>query len=117
MNDYLHLVASRQPRQVYSPDLIHLWSLDQVLQLHPMRTAIIQDRTSLSPAVWIPALAGGVAAFRDGRIRVFLALIAFGLLSMTMQFIYAATFDLPLFYFVTFRSGMLFCQRIINLIV
>ncbi len=117
LNDYLHLVGSRQPPPVYSPDLIHLWSLGQVLQLHPIRTAIIQDRTSLSPAVWIPALIGIVAALWDGRIRAFLALIAFGLVSMTVQWFYAATFDLPLFnYLVTFRAGMLYLQFLVPLL-
>jgi hypothetical protein len=111
LNDYLHVVAARQPPQVYGPDLFHLWTLGQVLQLHPIRPAIIQDRTSLSPAVWIPALVGTVMALWDGRIRVFLALIVFGLLTMTAQWWYAATFDLPLFgYLATFRAGMLFLQ-------
>ena len=54
-NEWLAVVASRHPAPAYGPDLFHPWSLQQVLQLRPVRPTVIEDRTSLSPAVWVPA--------------------------------------------------------------
>ena len=114
LQGYLASIGARQPAQVYSPSLFHLWSLGQVLGLHPLRPTIIQDRTSLSPAVWIPALVGTIAAVWDGRLRAFLALIGFGVLTMTAQWFYGATFGLPFFSeIVTFRAGMLYLQFLV----
>ncbi|HEV2013939.1 MAG TPA: hypothetical protein VGR77_08680 [Candidatus Dormibacteraeota bacterium] len=114
LQGYLASIGARQPAQVYTPSLFHLWSLGQVLEIHPLRPTIIQDRTSLSPAVWIPALVGTIAAVWDGRLRAFLALIGLGFLTMTAQWFYAATFSLPFFpEIVTFRAGMLYLQFLV----
>jgi hypothetical protein len=114
LQDYLSVVASRAPRPTYSPSLFHLWSPQQVLQLRPPRLAgpdSVYDRASLSPAAWLPALAGAGLAIFQPRLRPLVLLAGFGLLSMTWEPLYAATFDVPLLPFaVHFRVGMLFLQ-------
>ncbi len=111
LQDYLALVASRQPARVYSPSLFPLVGLDQALGLHSIRPTEVRDRISLTPAVWLPGLVGAAWAFWDGRVRAFLALVGFGLISMTFYGFYALTYGLPLAnYLLTFRSGMLFVQ-------
>lgn len=111
---YLATVAARQPAPVYTPSIFPLWSIGQVLGLHPLRPTIIQDRTSLTPAVWIPALVGAVAMLWEARLRPFVALIGFGFLTMTAHWLYAATFGLPVFSeLVTFRAGMLYLQFLV----
>ncbi len=114
LQDYLAFVGSRQPRPTYSPSLQHLWSIAQVFQLGTVRLAgvdSIYDRTSLTPAAWIPALAGALLAVWDLKVRVLLALVAFGVLSMTFEPLYASVYNLPLLPLVIhFRVGMLFLQ-------
>ncbi|MDQ6742218.1 MAG: hypothetical protein M3Z97_04825 [Candidatus Dormibacteraeota bacterium] len=114
LQDYLNVVASRAPRPTYSRSLFHLWSPEQVLQLRPPRLGgpdSVYDRASLSPAAWLPALAGVVLAVFQPRLRPLVLLSVFGLLSMTWEPLYAATFDVPLLPFaVHFRVGMLFLQ-------
>ena len=114
LQDYLAFVSARQPRPTYSPSLQHLWSVGQVFQLSPVRlTGIdtVYDRTSLAPAAWIPALAGCLLVAWDRRVRVLLALVAFGVLSMTFEPFYSVTYNLPLLPLVIhFRVGMLFLQ-------
>jgi len=111
LRDYLALVASREPARVYGPSLFSLVGLDQVLGLSGLRPSHVEDRMSLTPVVWLPALAGGLYAVWEPRIRAFLALMMFGLVSMTWYGFYAATYGLLLAnYLLTFRSGMLYLQ-------
>jgi len=114
LQDYLNVVGSRAPRPTYSPSLFHLWSPQQVLQLRPPRLAgpdSVYDRASLSPAAWLPALAALALAVFQPRLRPLVLLAGFGLLSMTWEPLYAATFAVPLLPLaVHFRVGMLFLQ-------
>jgi hypothetical protein len=120
VQSWLSVAASRQPARVYSPNLYHLWSVRQVLELNPLRVTgnvQIQDRTSLTPAVWIPAILGLVAAAWDGRSRAFAVLAGFGLLTMTAPWLYSAIYPIPLAVdVINFRSGMLFLQFLVPIL-
>jgi len=92
---YLSFIGTHVPARAFDPGLLSVWSLDQVFGLHPIRTTIVFDRASLTPAVWLPAVAGAIAVLWNGRARVFVALVAFGVLTMVTTALEAATWGLP----------------------
>jgi hypothetical protein len=114
---WLGVVGSRQPAPVYSSGLFHLWTVSQVLELNPLQLTGFTDiyaRTSLTPAVWLPAVLGIVYALWDRRARVFSLLVGFGLLTMTAHWLYALLYPVPLAgYLITFRAGMLYVQFLV----
>jgi hypothetical protein len=111
LHDWLSVVASREPPRVFSPLLYPLLPVSQVLGLHGLEPTNVEDRLSMSPAVWVPALAGLVAAAWDRRARLLALLAVFGLVSMTAAWLYAVVYEIPIVSnLVSPRSGMLYVQ-------
>ncbi len=92
---YLSFIGTHVPPRAFDPGLFSVWSIDQVFGLHPIRPTIVFDRASLTPAVWLPAIAGAVAALWNGRARVLVALVAFGVLTMVTTALEALMWGLP----------------------
>jgi len=109
--EYLRLIASHIPPRAFDSALFPTWGLDQIFGLHPIRPTVVFDRSSISPAVWIPALAGVVSALWNSRARVFAALVAFGVLTMVTTSLEAVTWGLPVVGFLIHaRSGVTLVQ-------
>jgi hypothetical protein len=92
---YISFIGTHVPARAFDPGLFSVWSIDQVFGLHPIRPTIVFDRASITPAVWLPAMAGALAAFWNGRARVLAALVAFGVLTMVTTALEALTWGLP----------------------
>ena len=92
---YLSFIGTHVPPRAFDPGLFSVWSLDQIFGLHPIRPTVVFDRASLTPAVWLPALAGAFAAMWNGRARVLVALVAFGVLTMVSTALESLTWGLP----------------------
>ena len=92
---YLSFIATHVPPRAFDPGLFNVWGLDQIFGLHPMRLTVLFDRTTVSPAVWLPSLGGVVAALWNGRARVLVGLVAFGVLTMVTTALEAVTWGLP----------------------
>jgi hypothetical protein len=92
---YLSFIGTHVPARAFDPGLFSVWSLDQVFGLHPIRPTVVFDRASVTPAVWLPALAGAITALWNGRARVLVALVAFGVLTMVTTALEAMTWGLP----------------------
>ncbi len=111
LQDYLSVVGLRQPPRVYAPDIFQLWDPGRIFQLPGFRAKETFDRVSISPAVWLPALAGAASGLWSGRPRVLAVLVAFGFISLTSHWLYAITFSVPLLLLiVSYRSAMLYLQ-------
>jgi hypothetical protein len=117
---WLSVVGGRQPAPTYSPALFHLWTPSQVFELSPLRVTGNTDiyaRTSLSPAVSLPALAGLLTAAWDRRVRTLAALVGIGVLAMTAQWMYALLFSLPLVPFLLqLRVGVVLLRFLVPLL-
>lgn len=92
---YLSFIATRVPPRAFDSSLFPGWSLDQIFSLHPIRPTVVSDRASISPAVWLPALGGVVAALWNGRARMLVGLVAFGTLAMVTTALEALVWGLP----------------------
>jgi hypothetical protein len=92
---YLSFIDTHVPARSFDPGLFSVWSLDQVFGLHPIRPTIVFDRASITPAVWLPAVAGVLAVLWNGRARVLAGLVAFGVLTMVTTALEALTWGLP----------------------
>ena len=92
---YLSFIGTHVPARAFDPGLFSLWSIDQVFGLHPIRPTIVFDRASITPAVWLPAVAGALAVLWNGRARVLVALVAFGVLTMVTTALEALTWGVP----------------------
>jgi hypothetical protein len=92
---YLSFIGTHVPARAFDPGLFSIWSVDQVFSLHPIRPSIVFDRASITPAVWLPAIAGAVAALWNGRARVLVAAVVFGVLTMITTSLEAMTWGLP----------------------
>jgi hypothetical protein len=92
---YLSLIATHVPPRAFDPGLFNVWGIDQIFGFRPMRPIVLFDRTTVSPAVWIPAVGGVVAAIWNGRARVLTALVAFGVLTMVTTALEELTWGLP----------------------
>jgi hypothetical protein len=103
--EYLRFIGSHVPPRAFDSALFPTWALDQIFSVHPIRTTVIFDRSTISPAVWIPALAGVVTVLWNGRARVFTALVAFGVLTMVTTVLEAATWGLPVLGFLVHARG------------
>lgn len=108
---YLALIGSRVPPRAYDPGLFNVWSFGQIFAWRPLDPNPLFDRTTLTPAAWLPALAGAVSAIRDRKARVLLALVAFGVLTMVTHALAALTWGLPVLpYLVHARGGVTLVQ-------
>jgi hypothetical protein len=92
---YLSFIGTHVPARAFDPGMFSVWSIDQVFGLHPIRPTTVFDRASITPAVWLPAVAGALAALWNGRVRVLVALVAFGVLTMVTTALEAVTWGLP----------------------
>ena len=109
--EYLRFIGSHVPPRAFDSGLFPTWDLDQVFSMHPIRPTALFDRSAISPAVWIPALAGVVTVLWNGRARVFTALVAFGVLAMVTTVLEAVTWGLPVLGFLVHpRSGVTLVQ-------
>ena len=104
---YLSFIGTHVPPREFDPGLFNVWGIDQIFALHPMRPSLLFERTTISPAVWIPALGGMVAATWNPRARVFSAMAAFGALTMVTTALEQATWGVPVLgYLVHGRAGV-----------
>jgi hypothetical protein len=109
--EYLSFVASRVPPRAYDPALFQVWGLDQIFGLHPLRPTVLSDRMTISPAVWIPALAGVAAAVWNARARVLTGLVLFGVLTMVTTALDGLTWGIPVLSFLVHaRAGVTLVQ-------
>jgi hypothetical protein len=111
---YLSFIASRVPPRTFDPGQFQVYGIDQLFALHPARVTVTFDRMAISPAVWIPAIAGVVAAWWNPRLRVVIALVAFGLLTVLTSALDALVWNVPVLpYLVHTRVGVTLIQFLI----
>ena len=111
---YLSFIATRVPPRAFDPNLFQIFGLDQILGLHPLRPNVIFDRMALSPAVWLPAVAGVVCAVWNPKARALAALVGFGLLTMTTTALASLTWGLPVLpNLVHARAGVTLVQFLV----
>jgi len=92
---YVSFIATHVPARAFDPSLFSVWSIDQVFGLHPIRPTIVFDRASITPAVGLPAVVGALAVLWNGRARMLVASVAFGVLTIVTTALEAATWGLP----------------------
>lgn len=112
--EYLSFIASRVPPRAFEPGLFNVWTVDQIFGLHPTRPDVLFDRTTITPAVWIPALVGVVAAAWNARARVMVGLVLFGVLTMVTTALEALTWWSPVLGFLVHaRAGVTLVQFLV----
>jgi hypothetical protein len=94
---YLSVVRSHWAGAGTNFDINRLWpiALSDLLSISPLKTQDLPALYSLSPAVLLPALLGAMAAFRNGKARLFLALAAASIVLMTFRDLYRPFFGVP----------------------
>ena len=111
---YLSFIGTHVPPRAFDPALFPVWGLDQLFALHLIRPDQIADRAAVSPAVWLPALFGALAAIWNPRARALAALVAFGVLTMTTTVLESLTWGLPVLgYLVHARAGVTLVQFLV----
>jgi hypothetical protein len=111
---YFSFIATRVPPRAFDPALFQAFGLDQILALHPLRPNVLFDRMALSPAVWLPAVGGVICAIWNPKARTFVALLGFGLLTMTTTTLDAVTWGLPVLpNLVHTRAGVTLVQFLV----
>ena len=111
---YLSFIASRVPPASFDPGQYQVYGIDQLFALHPARQTVTFDRMAISPAVWLPALAGVVAAWWNARLRVVIALVAVGLLTVLTSSVDALVWNVPVLPFLVHtRVGVTLIQFLI----
>jgi len=111
---YFAFIATRVPPRAFDPALLQVFGLDQIFSLHPLRPNVLFDRMALSPAVWLPAVAGVVCAFWNAKARTLAALVGFGVLTMTTTLLDAFTWGLPVLpNLVHTRAGVTLVQFLV----
>jgi hypothetical protein len=94
---YLSVVRSHWAGPGTNFDINRLWpiALSDLLSLIPLKTQDLPALYSLSPAVLLPALLGVIAAWRNGKARIFLALAIVSIVLMTFRDLYRPFFGIP----------------------
>jgi hypothetical protein len=111
---YLSFIASHVPPASFDPGQYQVYGFDQLLALHPARETVLFDRMAVSPAVWLPALAGVVAAWWNPRLRVIIALVAFGVLTVVTSALDALVWKVPVVPFLVHtRVGVTLIQFLV----
>ncbi|HKW06060.1 MAG TPA: hypothetical protein VJS19_00675, partial [Candidatus Dormibacteraeota bacterium] len=85
---FLSFVSSHSSALVFNPALVATFDLSSLLELKPIDATHDTSRYSVSPAVWLPAIAGLACAVRDTRARVAGALALFGLALLAFKWPY-----------------------------
>jgi hypothetical protein len=85
---FLSFVGSRAPALVFNPALVTTFDPRKLLELVPIDATVDVARFSVSPAVWVPAIAGLAYAVRDPRARAWAALALLGLVLLTVGSLY-----------------------------
>ncbi|HEV2953148.1 MAG TPA: hypothetical protein VG015_03555 [Candidatus Dormibacteraeota bacterium] len=120
LQDWLAVVGGRHPAPTFSPDLLPLQPLSQLLDLNGISQADIHDRISVAPAVWIPALVGVLAAIWDRRVRVVAVLAALGAVMITSPQLYwflaSNPVTSPLNIVINVRLGWVLMQCLVPLL-
>jgi hypothetical protein len=111
---YLSFIAARVPPRTFDPGQFQVYGIDQLFALHPARVTVTFDRMAISPAVWIPAIAGVVAAWWNPRLRAVIALVGFGLLTVLTSALDALAWNVPVLPFLVHtRVGVTLIQFLI----
>ncbi|HKW59577.1 MAG TPA: hypothetical protein VJR46_07465 [Candidatus Dormibacteraeota bacterium] len=114
---YLSFIGTHVPPRAFDPGLFPVWTLGQVFSLQPIRPDMVADRASISPAVGIPAAVGALAAIFNPRARVLLALVLYGLVTMTSTLLESVAWGVPvLANLVHARAGVNVVQFMVPLL-
>ncbi len=114
---YLLFINTHVAPRAFDPSSFPVWSLGQVFGFHPMRLDQIADHASITPAVGLPAAVGVLAAAVNARARALVALVAYGLLTMTTTGLEQLAWNVPVLgYLVHARAGVTLVQFFIPLL-
>jgi hypothetical protein len=92
---FISFTDQRSTALTFSPAQILIFPIRKLFELDPISAQLDVDRYSLTPAVWLPAIAGVVYAVRDPKARILAVLTGLAVLMLTNRLIYYPLSPIP----------------------